>query len=432
MSTALDGIGGVNVTQLVTQMMQLESRPQALLKTQQGKANDVLAAYQSLAGTFAGIQTAAQAIVGPGGTTPWSLYTATSSSANVSATAATGAIAGIYNFNVTSVAAAHSVLYSGQMLLTDIAASGTSIGITQGGVTTTVNTTDTSLQGVISAINATPSLGVKAAAVQTGLGVYQLQLNATTTGLASQFTVTGLTAAVGTAAVLATGTDASVQIGANSVVSSSNTFTGVFPGLTFTVSKVENGDTLTVANNVTGMTGQVQALVDSVNRAVGQITSQTSYDATAKKAGPLLGDLLPGQLQDALQNAVLNVPGGGTLSLIGIQLDRNGNLTFDSAKFAAAMAANPGSTQSLVTGLAQRINTVTTGAVNPAIGSITTTIQGNQSQLKDLTDSIAAWDVRLAQRQADLQRQFSQLATTLAQMKNQQSWLSGQFTTMSA
>lgn len=431
MTTAMDGIGNINVTQLVTQMMQIESKPQALLKTKQGAANDLLAAYQSLAGTFSGVQTAAQAIVGPGGSTPWSLFTATSSSANVSASAAAGAVAGTYNFNVTSVAAAHSVLYSGALALTAPAATGTSFGITQGGVTTTVNTTDTSLQGVISAINSTPNLGVKAAAVMTGTGVYQLQLNAASTGAASQFTVSGLTAGVGTPTALSTGADAAVQIGASTVSSATNTFAGVFPGVTFTVSKVESADSITVGNNVAGMTNQVQALVTAMNTAIGQIASQTSYDATNKKGGPLLGDLLPGQLQDALQNSVLNVPGGGTLSSIGIQMDQNGNLVFDATKFSSAMAANPNSVQSLVTGLAQRVNTIATGAVDSTVGSITTAIQGNQSEIKDLTDSIAAWDVRLTQRQAVLQQQYSALATTLAQMKNQQSWLSGQFTTMS-
>ncbi|OIQ81325.1 flagellar hook-associated protein 2 [mine drainage metagenome] len=431
MTTAMNGVGGINVTQLVTQMMTLERQPQNLLKTQQGAANTILAAYQALAGTFTGVQTAAQAIVGPGGTTPWTLYTATSSSMNVSATASSGAIAGIYGFNVTSTAAAQSDMYSGQMLLTAQAATGTSIGITQNGVTTNVTTTDTSLQGVINAINATPGLGVKAAAVQTGTGVYSLQLNATNTGAASNFSVTGLTAAVGTPTVLTAGTDAAVQIGANTVTSSTNTFANTFPGVTFTVSKVENNDTITVGNNVAGMTTQVQALVTAVNNAIGTITSQTSFDPTGKLSGPLLGETLPGQLQDSLQNAVLNVPGGGTLSTIGIQLDQHGNLVFDPTKFAAAMAANPNQVQSLVAGFAQQVNTVTKGAIDPVTGSLTTMIQGNQSQIADLTTSIANWDVLLTQKQADLQTQFSTLATTLAQMQNQQSWLSGQFTTMS-
>jgi len=431
MTIATGGIGGINVTQLVTQMMQIESRPQTLLKNQQTKSNDLLAAFQALAGTFFGVQSAAQSIVGVNGTTPWSLYTANSSSLNVSATAASTAVAGTYGFNVTSVAAAHSTLYSGQNALTAVASTGATIGITQGGVTTNVTTTDTTLAGVVSAINSTVGLGVKAAAVQTGVGLYSLQLNAVNTGVASQFTVTGLTAAVGTSATLTTGADAAVTIGANTVTSATNTFTNTFPGVTFTVSKIETGDTITVGNNLTGMTNQVQSLVTGINSAIGQISSASSYNATSKSGGPLLGQLLPSQLKNALQDAVVNVPGGGSLASIGIQLDRNGNLAFDSVKFSAAMAANPASVQSLVTGLAQRVNTVATGAVNATTGSITNSIQGNQSQAKFLTDSIASWDIRLAQRKAGLQRQFSSLATALARMQTQQSWLSGQFATMS-
>jgi flagellar hook-associated protein 2 len=434
-TTASSGVSGaspINVPQLVANMMTLEKQPQTILKNQQSSYNDLVAAYQTLATTMSGVQTAAQAIVGPGGSTPWVLNTATSSSTNVSATASSSAIAGTYSFNVTNVAAAHSALYSGQMALTAQASTGTSFVLTQGGVTSNITTTDTSLAGVISAINSTPGLNVKAAAVQTGTGVYQLQLNATSAGAASQFTLSGLTAAVGTATVLTTGADAAIQIGANTVTSSSNTFNGIFPGVTCTVSKVENADSITVGNNLAGMTNQVQALIAGMNTAIGQITSQTSYDATAGKGGPLLGESLPNQLQQNLQNAVLVVPGGGTLSAIGIQTDRYGNLSFDATKFAAAIAANPASVQSLVTGLAQRVNTVAKGAIDPSIGSITTTIQGNRSELQILKDSIAAWDVRLTQRQADLTRQYSALATTLSQMTNQQSWLSGQFATMSA
>ncbi len=431
MSSVLDGIGGINVTTLVAQLMAIESKPQALLKTQQTKVNGVLAAFQSLSGTFTSLQTAAEAMVGTTGTTPWVLYAATSSSTNVSAAATASAVPGIYNFNVTAVAAAHSMLYSGQMAQTATAATGTSITITQGGVPTTVSFTDTTLVGVVKAINATPGLGVKAAAIQTGVGLYQLQLNATATGAASQFTVTGLSAAVGTGTVLTTGASASVQIGTSSITSSTNTFSTVFPGVTFTVSKVENGDTITVANNVAGMSTQVQTLVTAMNTALGMIASQTSYDATLKKAGPLLGEPLPRQLQANLQQAVLTLPGGATLATIGIQVDKTGNLTFDSAKFATAMATDPSGTQALVTGFAQRVNTVATDAVKATTGSITTAIMGKQAAVKDLTDSIATWDLRLAQRQADLQRQYSQLATTLARMKDQQSWLAGQFLSLS-
>ncbi|HUW78808.1 MAG TPA: flagellar filament capping protein FliD [Candidatus Nanopelagicaceae bacterium] len=431
MTTAMNGVGGINVTQMVTQMMSLEKIPQTLLKNKLGADNDILTAYQSLAATFSTVQSSAQAIVGAGGITPWSLYSATSSSPNVSATADSTAVSGIYNFNVTSVAAAHSVMYSGQMAMTAQASTGTTFGITQGGVTTNVTTTDTSLAGVISAINSTAGLGVKAAAVQTGSGVYQLQLNATNTGVSSQFTVSGLTTGVGTASVLTSGSDASVTVGSSTVTSSSNTFTGVFQGVTFTVGKVESGNSITVGNDTAGMTNQVKTLITSMNTAIGQITSQTAYDPTTSKGGPLLGELLPTQLQDGIQKAILNVAGGGTLANIGIQLDQNGNIVFDATKFASAMAANPTNTQSLITGLAQQVNTLTKGAIDPTIGSITTTIQGNQADITDLNNSIAAWDVRLAQRQTDLQTQFSTLATTLATMQNQQSWLSGQFTTMS-
>ena len=110
----------------------------------------------------------------------------------------------------------------------------------------------TTINDVASAINKATGLGVKASTVQVGPDSYRLQLAATTAGAANQFTVTGLSSSLGTGSVIATGTDASVKFGpgANDVVTSTtNTITGLFTGLSFTVSKPETGVVLTVGRD---------------------------------------------------------------------------------------------------------------------------------------------------------------------------------------
>jgi flagellar hook-associated protein 2 len=436
MANAIDGIGTINVGQMVSQLMSVEGAQQNLLKTQQSAVQSALTAYQQLNTNLAGVQTASEAIVtsllSPH---PWTLYSATSSSTSVAATATSAATPGTYSFNVQSVAAAHSVLYGNAMALTSTAASGGSVTITQNGTPTTISVTDTSLQGVVSAINGTANLGVKAFAVQVAPGSYRLQLTASSTGAASQFTASGLDATVGTAAVVATGSDASVQFGpaaTDVVTSSTNTFTNVYPGLSFTVSKVESGVTVTVGNDAAGMTKQVQSLVDSLNTALSTIRTQTAYDATTKTGGPLLGESLPTRIGDSLSSAVFTASPGSTLATYGIDIDSTGKMTFDATKFQAALTSNPSGTTAAITSFATQVGQVAKNATDFATGSITTAIQGEQSQITSLGQQISDWDLRLTAKKDQLTQIYSNLNTQLTTMNNQASWLAGQFASMAS
>ena len=49
-----------------------------------------------------------------------------------------------------------------------------------------------------------------------------------------------------------------------------------------------------------------------------------------------------------------------------------------------------------------------------------------QDRLDDLARQIADWDVRLAQRQETLKKQYTDLETALSQLKSQSSWLTEQ------
>ncbi|HEX7716656.1 MAG TPA: flagellar filament capping protein FliD, partial [Marmoricola sp.] len=176
--------------------------------------------------------------------------------------------------------------------------------------------------------------------------------------------------------------------------------------------------------------------VDAINTALSKIDSLTAYDASTKASGPLAGDAGVRELRNAVLNAVYPTD-GTSLAGVGIQLDRYGKLTFDQAAFTAAYSADPSGvaakfTTGATAGFAARIQTVTKAASDPISGSITSSINGRNTQIKDLQDSIADWDDRLALRQSSLQRQFTALETALSQMNSQSSWLSGQLASLSS
>ena len=195
-----------------------------------------------------------------------------------------------------------------------------------------------SLSEVVSAINGS-STGLVASAVQTSPGNYRLQVASATTGAASAFTLDGLTGFSGLN-VLTQGTDASITVGENpdtayQVTSASNTFSNVVPGLSFTVSKVEDG--VTVAGTVDGsaVADQVSGLVDTVNSVLSTLDTQTALPTKTASGGVLPGDTLIRQLQ---QSILGTVSGAGAA---GVQLTKDGKLTFDRQAFLAAFAKDP-------------------------------------------------------------------------------------------
>lgn len=435
MANAIDGIGTINVSQLVTQLMTVEGSTQTLLQKQQSKQQSALTALQTLNTNVAAIQTAAEAMI-TSVLTPrtWAVNSVTSSSTAVTGTATSSASAGSYSIDVLSVATAHKVLFATPVAAT-AAVGGGSLTFTSNGTDTTVDLSGaTTLTDVAARINATSGLGVRASLLQVGTDAYRLQLSATSAGAAATFTVSGASSTLGDPAVIAAGTDTAVRFGPGAgdvATSSTTTVTNLFPGLSFTVSKPENGVVLTVGQDTAKMSSQVGSLVSAVNTALTTIRTATAYNATTKTGGPLLGETLPSRLSDGLTSSLF-ATSGKSLAGMGISVDRTGNLVFDSTKLAAALASDPAGTSSAVQAFAARLGTVSRAATKYAGGTITNAVTSRRTTIASLGKQISDWDSRLAAKKAQLTKQYSAVNTQLSQMSSQASWLSGQFATLSA
>ena len=71
---------------------------------------------------------------------------------------------------------------------------------------------------------------------------------------------------------------------------------------------------------------------------------------------------------------------------------------------APAGDAADGTIVAAITGLAQRLLSVSKAASDSATGSLVKLAEGRDSMAKDITDRIAAWDLRLAKRKETLSR----------------------------
>lgn len=344
---SIDGlVSGMNTGQLIDQIMSLEARSQLAIRRRMARDQGIVTAYQAISAITLSLQTAAAAMTKKD---TWQAIKVTSSSDAVTASATAGAMPGSVTFDVTALAKASSWSTTNAVALTANVRDANPLVITKNGTSTTLTPTDGTLSSVINAINGSDT-GVRAAAVQVAPGEYLLQLTSTTTG-AGSISISGIDPTLGAAATA--GTDASVALtvgtSTQTVTSSTNTFTGMLPGVTFTVSKLATGVTLDMRPDSAGVADKLESMVNAANAALEQIAKYSSYDAGTKVAGPLLSDSGVRSLQQKILGTVnAAITGVGTAKDAGIQLTKEGRLTFDRAAFIAGFDADPAKMQRLV------------------------------------------------------------------------------------
>jgi len=288
------------------------------------------------------------------------------------------------------------------------------------------------LGDVAKAISASTA-GVNATAVGVSSSAYRLQLTSATTGSASDVTVSGggLGTALGSMQVLNAGTDTVLRVGtgpgAFNVSSSTNTVTGLLPGVTLTALKADPSTQVAVdvTSDSNGIADKMAALVSAANAALAYIDKQSAYDADAKSGGPLLGDSMARDLRQQVTDAVIgtsaNVP-----ALSGISVSRDGTVAFDKTAFLAAYTKDPSGVAATMTSMSQQLADVAKQASDPRSGSITTRISNEQDSIREYTKQIAAFEDRMTLRQQTLQTQYAALETMLGKLQSQSQWLAGQ------
>lgn len=437
---SVDGlVSGLDTSSLVNQLMQLERAPQQRLQAKRDDTNRVLDLYRLLNTRFQAIETASDAL---SSTADWGLATATTSHDGLAtATASDGAPEGTLSFRVNALARAHTVISTGSVA--DPAAAGVfSAGFSVAGVAI-ADVGDGSLWAVATAVNAAGA-GVRASVVQTGSGQYRLQLTSETTGVASAFAVTGTgLEALGTVdSIVTEGRDAEISVGQTTpytITSATNTLTDVLQGVTITLRAEDPATTVTVdvGADAGKLADRVQSLVTAVNDAAAFVRSNSTYNAATGRAGRFLADQLPSRLTSSLVSALTTTVDGTSLlaSGVGIELSRDGAISFDRQAFLDAFAEDPQGVARLFTsgadgaaddGLAERLRVIADAATASTTGQITTAIESRTSAVTDLERQIDAWDDRLERKEQTLRRIYTAMETALGQARNQSTWLAGQ------
>ncbi|MGY1689567.1 flagellar filament capping protein FliD [Geodermatophilus sp. SYSU D01105] len=445
-------VSSLDTASIIDQLMQVEANPQTLLQQRLSSTQSQATAYRAVNTRFDALRTAAEALTKD---TAWTAAKATTSSTTASAVTSSTAATGSVTFTVDKVAKAHAVIsdqkwsVAADKSASDVAYGTNSLTLTVGGATKTIsldrdgNGTAT-LAEAAAAINADTTLGLAATAVRTSPTEYRLQISATKTGAASQFSGTGFS-------TVTQASDAQISVGDTgagyTMTSATNSFTGLVDGTTITVSKPETGVTLNVTKDPDAVAAKVQTLVNAANDLLSAISSYSDADSSS---AILKGDSALRQLATQVLDVLSYAVGGdGSAAQVGLQLTRDGRYSFDKTAFVAKLSADPTVVQRMFTsttttagpdldlattadnvtspvGVAAKLAALAKSASDTTTGTLVMLAKSKDTLAGDLEDQVEAWDRRLEIRRASLTAQFTAMETALATLKSQGSWLSAQ------
>lgn len=366
------GTNGLDVKNIISQLVALEKKPLDSLKLQAATVNTKISAFGQIKSLVSDFSDAASKLAS---LTGWNGVTTTSSDTKfVTATAVGGTLPTSFSVEVQSLAKAQATASAAllpvggalgagvlRLELGQWSVSPASFTPSSGQPVDIVITATDKLSDVASKIN-----GAKAGVVATVLtdaSGERLLLSGNGTGAAAGYRVSvnegegwdtedgtsfsansdesGLSR-LATAQMDPTATkfaaDAEAKVNGISVTSATNTFASTISGVTFKVEQVTAPDSpvsITVSKDTSAVQANIDAFVKSYN-AINQLLQEaTKYDAKTGTAGLFQGDSTTVALQNTLRNAVQSVTKSGgafqRLADIGITQQRGGDLAVDMA-----------------------------------------------------------------------------------------------------
>lgn len=421
-STATSG-AGIDVTSVVSQILANESAPVHLLKAQLnqlGSDQVTLTGFNTSLATLLAKVNALSDISGA-----LTSRTAASSRTDLlTATADTSATSGQHTIVVSNLANGSS--YDTDPLTdgnTQFATGSFQLQLgTASPTTITVDSTNNTLSGLASSINA-QNLGVSASVVTDANGA-RLSLVSNSTGLPADLTISGNTTSLNFNKT-ANAANASLQVDGVPISSATNVVTGVIGGVTLNLLSASPGSpiTLKVAPATAAAQQAVSDFVTAYNSTINAVDQQFAYDPATGSAGSLSssGDLRSLQTQ-LLSESTYSISGNNgytTLASLGINLNNDGTLSVDNAKLSDTLANHFTEFQTFFqsatgqTGFAQKLSADLQNLTDPTQGLLNVAITQNRTDQKAIQSSINDFDDRLATRKAQLTAQYSRVDATL-------------------
>lgn len=419
MITAAGAGSGIDVENILSQLMEIERAPVRALDARRERLDVELSAFGSVKSAMSELASSASLL---GDTTRFGPFIASSSDEAVfTATAGGTAAAETHDIDVISLAAAHRVASDAKASSEADMGSGTwafDSGDTSFSVE--LDAGNRSMLALRDAINdATDNDAIVASLLNVDGGT-RLILNAREGGTASAITVTPPSAA-DTFTEITAAADASLIVDGFAVTSSSNTVSDVIEGVSLELVGAGSA-TLGTARDTDSLRESLDTFVENYNALRTQLSELS--------AGDLQGDRLPRDAELRLRSTFALPIMVGDVSLqpteLGFTFDRYGMLSIDEARLAAAQTA---SLERFVdafavsdTGFAARLAD-SIDEFTRADGLISDREDGIDSRRASLDQQTERLEYRLEQTEARLRRQFVAMDQVVSQLQSTSAFL---------
>lgn len=422
--------------QIIDRAVQTQSIPLAQLTDQQTSDQTTLTTLQDIAQPVQQLQSAITALASS--VTSSALTPTISNSSAVGVTLAGNATAGNYQLEVDSLGSATQAISTGSpKVITDPTSQDLSTAsaytLTVNGTATTITPASNNLNGLVSAINDNSALGVTASIVNVGSSSSpddRLALQANQLGKVSIGLSDGTNNLMQT---LSTGSPALYKVdGLNQQISSNSDTVELAPGVTATLlgtTPAGSPASISVAASTSSAQQALQQFATAYNNVVAAFATQHGQTDGALSGSSLL--LVAQQALEAINGYSTRSGSLGYLSAVGLDLNTQGQLTFNQSEFDNSVGNNftalsdfIGSAQS---GFVQTATNAVSDLIDPTYGGITVQENTITQNLANLTTKISDQTNQINQFQQNLALQLSASDAAISVLQSQNTFFQGLF-----
>ncbi|MBA2849145.1 flagellar filament capping protein FliD [Thermosulfuriphilus ammonigenes] len=459
-------VSGLDVDNIIQQLVELERRPIKLLENQEEIYNVKLSAYGTLR---AALNTLASEVSSLKNSSSFEAYQASSSDESILTVSTTGTpLPGSHEITVNRLATSQKLQSAAFSSSTATIGTGTlRITVSSGTpVDIEITSTNNSLSGIAQAINEA-NAGVSAQVVNDGTGNYYLLLSANQTGASNTITIdidedgdgvfneapdeqdtTGLSALAYNSSVTnmtetQAAQDAELIFDGLTVYRSSNTFSDLIEGVEISLVSADSTKTVTISisRDIASVKAKLATFVEAYNGVVSAFQELQKYDAATGETGALFGDATTTMMRTRLQRVtttqVTSLPAEvNSLAAIGIAFNEDGKLEVDDTRLTEVLQNYPDQVSTLFTdstnGLMVKLDSTLDSFLNETDGAITSREDGIQESLDRIAKRKEVLEERISRYEERLRKQFNNLELILGQYQQTSDYLSRQIDLLTA
>ncbi|KXS41259.1 MULTISPECIES: flagellar filament capping protein FliD [unclassified Candidatus Frackibacter] len=249
---------------------------------------------------------------------------------------------------------------------------------------------------------------------------------------------------VNTASELQAAQDAQFSVNGLAVTRSSNQgLDDVVNEVTFNL-KTTGATTIEVSKDIDKATSAIQEFVDQYNSVQSFIGKKLDYNQETGEAGALQGSgtlmRLQSKLRQMITNSVDNNSDYDQLAMVGIEINRDGTMEFDSNKFKESIADKPNEVKKLFNadtdegdsfnGIATKVDGYLDLLVQSNTGVIPEKVDSYEIMVENVDEQIDSVNDNLEQERERLQSEFTAMETAISKMNSQMSWMQSQLASL--